>query len=127
MKRQFGVFLVRWGLNSLGLWVAVRLLGGSYDSETIFQTIGLFLFAGLIFSLINSILKPLIVIFSLPAILITLGLFMLVVNGFMVYVSLALAPGLSMPFMSSIMAGIIMSLVNYVVSASLELKSVEKV
>lgn len=127
MKRQFGVFLVRWVLNSLGLWIAVRLLGGSYDTDGIVQTAFLFLIAGLIFSIINSILKPIIVIFSLPAILITLGLFMLVVNGFMVYVSLALAPGLSMPFLSSIMAGIIMSLVNYIVSASLELRSVEKV
>lgn len=126
MKKQFKVFLVRWALNSLGLWVAVKLLGEPYVTDNWLGTVLLFALAGLIFSVINSLLKPLIVIFSLPAILLTLGLFMLVVNGLMVYVSIALAPGLSMAFFNSIVAGILMSLVNYIVSASLELKKVKE-
>ncbi len=86
-----------------------------------------FLFAGLIFSIINTILKPIAVIFALPAILLTLGLFMLVVNGLMVYVSLKLAPGLSMSFVNSILTGMLLSLINYIVSAALELRQAEKV
>lgn len=78
--------------------------------------------AGLIFSVINTILKPIAVIFSLPAILLTLGLFMLVVNGLMVYISLKLSPGLSMSFINSILTGMLLSLVNYIVSAALELR-----
>ena len=56
----------------------------------------------------------------------TLGLFTLVVNGFMVYVSLALAPGISMTFAHSIVAGIILSLVNYIIGSALVLQREEK-
>jgi putative membrane protein len=58
---------------------------------------------------------------SLPAILLTLGLFTIIVNGFMVYISLKLAPGLNMTFWNSVLTGIILSLVNYIVSNAVEL------
>jgi len=122
MKKQFSVFVVRWLMNSLGLWVAVRLFGTGKEIDV---TVGIFgfLIAGLIFSIVNSILKPFIVILSMPAILVTLGLFMLIVNGLMVYISLAITPGISMTFLNSILTGIILSLVNYIVSAAVALKS----
>jgi len=123
MKKQFSIFIVRWLANSLGLWIAVRLLGTGYNNVEVTTGIIGFLVAGLIFSIVNSILKPFIVILSLPAILLTLGLFMLVVNGLMVYISLSITPGISMSFLNSILTGIILSLVNYIVSATLVLKS----
>lgn len=116
MSKQLQLFLVRWLLNSLGLWIAVRLvgdLGAELTSEKVFWT---FATAGLVFSVANTVLKPLVVILSLPAILLTLGLFYLVVNGFMVWVTLKLVPGIEMPFYPAILAGIIMSLVNYVIT-----------
>lgn len=122
MRRQFLVFLVRWVLNSFGLWIAVRVFGTGYNNDNVTAGVWGFLLAGLIFSIINSILKPITVIFALPAILLTLGLFMLVVNGLMVYISLKLAPGLSMSFINSILTGMLLSLVNYIVSAALELR-----
>lgn len=122
MQRQFLVFLVRWVLNSLGLWIAVRLLGTGYENTEVTAGVFGYLLAGLIFSLINTVLKPILVIFSLPAILLTLGLFVLVVNGILVYISLALAPGISMSFFNSIITGILLSLINYIVSAALELR-----
>ena len=106
MKRQFIVFAVRWVLNSLGLWVAVRLLGTGHADVDVTAGFWGFLFAGLIFSMINSLLKPLLVIVSLPAILLTLGLFTIIVNGVLVYVSL----------MSLI-------LINYIVGAAVESKT----
>ena len=123
MKRQFATFLLRWILNSVGIWVAVRLLGNENTEMTSAWT---FMTAGLIFSLVNSILKPIITILALPAILFTLGLFTLVVNGLMVYISLALAPGISMTFAHSIVAGIILSLVNYIIGSALVLQREEK-
>ena len=122
MGRQFLVFLVRWVLNSVGLWIAVRLFGTGDHDTTVTAGMWGFLFAGLIFSIINTVLKPIIVIFSLPAILLTLGLFVLVVNGLMVYSSLSLAPGISMTFLNSILTGMLLSLINYIVSAALELR-----
>lgn len=125
MKRQFLVFIIRWFLNSLGLWVAVRLLGTGYEDVDVTAGLWGFLFAGLLFSIINTILRPIAVILSLPAILLTLGLFMLVVNGFMVYITLSLAPGISMSFINSILTGMLLSLINYIVSAALELRQTD--
>ncbi len=122
MKRQLITFIVRVALNSFGLWVAVKLFGQGYQTSGWADTAYIFIVAGLIFSIINSILKPMIVILSLPAILISLGLFMLVINGLMVYWSIQIAPDLSMTFIGSVLSGIIMSLVNYIVSTVLELK-----
>ena len=114
MGRQLLGFVIRWLLNSLGLWVAVKLFGTGYTETP--QGVAVFLFAGFIFSVANAMLRPIVVILSLPALLVTLGPFMLVVNGFMVYVSLALAPDISMTFFHSILTGVVISLVNYIVS-----------
>ncbi len=121
MQRQFFRFLLRWILNSLGLWVAVRLLVGhgvEYDPT---QGYVLFFWAGLVLSLVNVILKPIIVILSLPAILLTLGLFTLIVNGFMVWIAAHLVGGLRIGFWPAVLAGMIVSLINYVLTSLLDL------
>lgn len=122
MRRQFAGFLVRLVLNAVGLWVAVKVFGTGVDAE-ISNNFGAFLVAGLIFSIVNAILRPIVIILSLPAILLTLGLFTVVVNGFMVYLSLLITPGLSMSFWHSILAGLVMSLINYIVSSVLEMEA----
>ncbi len=122
MRKQFSVFLFRWFLNAFGLWLFVKLFGTGFHSDEINASLPVFLLAGLIFSIVNGVLKPLIVILSLPAILLTLGLFMLIVNGLMVYVSLKLAPGLSMTFGYSVLTGIVLSLLNYIVSSAVEFR-----
>lgn len=121
MRQQFIIFLLRFFGSTFGLWLAVQLLGlfGANYSDV---SIGTFLVAGLLFSIINSLLRPIIIILSLPAILITLGLFMLIVNGFLVYISVNLVPGLTMPFGHAILTGMLLSLINYVISGVLELR-----
>lgn len=121
MKRQFCVFLLRWVMNTLGIWISLRLLGSMSDSS-----LATFIIAGLLFSLINSLVRPVIVILSLPAILLTLGLFTLVINGLMVYWAIILAPHVSMTFGNAIVAGIILSLVNYIVSSVIDLHGLQK-
>ncbi|HPQ82261.1 MAG TPA: phage holin family protein [Candidatus Saccharimonas sp.] len=122
MKRQFLVFIIRWILNSFGLWVAVRIFGTGYSGAEIDANVGAFLLAGLIFSVVNGILRPAVIILALPAILVTLGLFTIIVNGLMVYISLKLSPGLQMTFWHSVLTGLVLSLVNYIVSSALELE-----
>ena len=124
MKRQFFTFVVRWILNSFGLWIAVRLFGTGYSDQQLTEGFVVFLIAGLIFSVVNAVLKPIAIILALPAILVTLGLFTIIVNGLMVYISLKLAPGLSMTFWNSVLTGLVLSLVNYIVSSALELEYV---
>lgn len=122
MKRQFMTFVIRWVLNSFGLWLAVRLFGTGYGNNEIAAGVGVFLMAGLVFSIVNAVLKPIVIIMALPAILFTLGLFTIIVNGLMVYVSLRVAPGLEMTFWHSVLTGLVLSLVNYIVSSVLELE-----
>lgn len=123
MRRQFAAFILRLALNALGLWVAIRLLGTGYNPTDITSNIGAILLAGLIFSVVNTVVRPIVIILSLPAILLTLGLFTVVVNGLMVYISLLLAPGFSITFWHAILAGLVMSLVNYIVNSLLELEA----
>lgn len=122
MRRQLLIFFVRWLLNSFGLWIAIRLFGNGYPDSAVDASIPLFLLAGLIFSLVNSILRPIVIILSLPAILVTLGLFTFIVNGLMVYISFLLTPGLQMTFWHSVLAGILLSLINYIVSSAVEVR-----
>src|SRR4051812_23011520 len=84
MKTPLGRFIVRWLVCSLGLFIAAGLLGSSIDYGNELHVI---VIAGLVLAVINVVLKPIIVIFSLPAILFTLGLFMIIVNGLTVYIA----------------------------------------
>ena len=109
------LFVMRWALTSLGLWIVVRLFGTEADvsAGTLVAT---YLLAGLIFAIINAIIKPIITILSLPFVLVTLGLFMLIINGFMVWLAIVISPNLEMNFGWSIVGGIVLSLVNYLIS-----------
>lgn len=120
MRKQFIFFIVRWLLVSMGLWVASRLLGSSFQDTN--ASTSTFLLAGLVLSLVNTLLKPVIVVLSLPAILVTLGLFMLVVNGTMVYVALKLVPGLEVSFWGAVLTGMIISLINYIMTGIIDYK-----
>ncbi len=118
MNRPFPRFLVRWLVCSLGLWIAAGFLGDgiTYDSK-----LRVIIVAGLVLAIVNTIIKPIIVILSLPAILLSLGLFMIVVNGLTVWLASKLYTPLHVTnFGAAIVAGIIIGLVNYLVSAILE-------
>ena len=120
MKRGlFARFALRWFVSSLGLWIAAGILGGSritYDSR-----LEVIIVAGLILALVNGIIKPIVVILSLPAILFSLGLFMLVINGLMVMLVSWLYPSLYIKsFWTAALAGMVIGLVNYLVTTILD-------
>jgi putative membrane protein len=118
MNRPFTRFLIRWLVSSLGLWIAAGLLT---DAITYEGSIGVIIVAGLILAIINVIIKPIVIILSLPAILFTLGLFMVVVNGLMVLLASKLYGPLHVTnFWAAILAGMVIGLVNYLVTAILE-------
>lgn len=120
MKNQSFIyrFLVRWLVCSLGLWIAAGFLSAHITYNDNFWVI---VMAGFILAIINAILRPIIVIFSLPAILLTLGLFMVVINGLMVFLVSKLYSPLEVDnFWAAMLAGMIIGLVNYLVTAILE-------
>lgn len=114
-------FLVRWLVCGLGLWIAAGLLSGGVEFETSGSKFWAVVFSGLVLAIINSIIKPLVVLLSLPAILLTLGLFMVVINGFSVLLASWLYEPLHIEsFWMAMLAGVIIGLVNYLVTAVLE-------
>lgn len=118
MKNPIARFILRWFVSSLGLWIAAGLLAGrvNYGGD-----LGVVVIAGLVLAIVNAVLRPLLVILSLPAILLSLGLFMVVVNGFTVFLATKLYPSLQISsFWAAMGTGIIIGLVNYLVSAILE-------
>lgn len=118
MNRPISRFLVRWFVCSLGLWIAASFLSNSISYDNQFRVI---VVAGLILAIINIILKPILVIFSLPAIVLTLGLFMIVINGLTVFIASKLYDPLEITnFWAAIFAGAVIGLVNYLVTAILE-------
>ena len=120
MKLPFARFLLRWFVCSLGLWIAAGLLSDTISYQNELKVV---VTAGLILAVINVIIRPIIVLLSLPAILLSLGLFMVVINGFMVFlVSKLYTPLQITNFWAAILAGIVIGLVNYLVSAILEAK-----
>ncbi len=121
MRERITKFLIRWLVCSLGLWLAAALLG-SHISFT--GNAGAVIGAGFILAAMNMLLRPLLIFLSLPALVLTLGLFMLIINGFMVYLAAVLYKPLHITsFWAAVFAGIIIGLVNYLVTAILEEKA----
>ncbi|HSX44900.1 MAG TPA: phage holin family protein [Candidatus Saccharimonadales bacterium] len=119
MNKPFTRFLVRWFVCGLGLWIAARLLGG--DRVSYNSSLGVIIISGLVLALINIVIKPIVVILSLPAVLFSLGLFMIVINGLMVILASKLYPRLQVTnFGAAMLAGMVIGLVNYLVTTILE-------
>jgi putative membrane protein len=118
MNRPVYHFLTRWLVCSLGLWIAASFLSNSisYNSEA-----RVIIIAGLVLAVINVVLKPILVVFTLPAILLTLGLFMIIINGLTVFIASKLYHPLHITnFWAAVFAGMVIGLVNYLVTAILE-------
>lgn len=118
MNKPFLRFLIRWIVCSLGLWVAAGLLSNSISYNDEFHVI---VIAGLVLAVINVFIKPILVIFSLPALLFTLGLFMIIINGLTVYLASKLYEPLEITnFWAAVFAGMVIGLINYLVTTILE-------
>lgn len=81
-------FLVFWGVNTLSLWVADDLFDG-----IVFETAQSLFVAGLILGLVNTVVKPALIVLTLPLSVVTLGFFVLVINALMLLLVAWLVPG----------------------------------
>jgi len=81
-------FIVRWAMNALALYVAVvvvnNTIGGIHLDNPHWQA---YIWMALIFGLVNALLRPLLKFLTCPLILLTLGLFTLVINTFLFYLT----------------------------------------
>lgn len=113
-------FILRWLVNFLGLWAAAELMTGSIDYN---DKLRVLVIAALLFSIVNAIIRPLVILLSLPAIVLTLGLFTLVINAFMLYLVTKIYPSFHLrSFWTAIIATVIIWIVNYLLTELLEPK-----
>ena len=106
-------FLLRWLANGVGLFIAAHLIPGvKYEGS-----LWVIVVAALVFSIVNALVRPVIVLLSLPAIVFTMGFFTLIINALMLYLVTLIYPSFQIAtFPRTILAVIIIWLVNYVLS-----------
>jgi putative membrane protein len=87
-------FMIRLLVNAAALWVATRLVSGvSYDGGAL-----PFFGVALVFGVVNALIRPVTKLLTLPIIILTLGLFALVVNGLMLWLTSSLSSALGLGF-----------------------------
>ncbi len=104
--------LARLVLNGLGIVVAAKLVPGvAYQGSLAYL-----LLTGIVVGALNLLVKPIVTLLSLPAILVTFGLFYLVVNGLLFWLAAALLDGLSVSgCLPAILGGLVLALFNLLV------------
>ena len=112
MLRQFLQFIGRGIINYLGL-----VLCAAMGVITVTGTLWYMVIFAFLLTTINAIVKPFIIIFTLPIIAATLGFFLIVINGIIIYISSVLYGHVSIDnFWYAIVAGIVIGLLNYIVT-----------
>ena len=117
-SKQGQSFASRLVTNSVLFYLVVWLYQPSYLATLngLWDTLVAFLIIGIIFSVLNEFVKPVLTILTLPAVFLSLGLFTLVINGMIIYLTAVFIPGLSIGFGTAIIGGIVMSLANYLIT-----------
>ena len=105
---------IRWAFNTVALFVATWLLSGlSYGRDW-----WALLAAGLVFTLVSLFLKPVLAFLSIPFIIVTFGIFYLLINVFMLYLTHWIVPQFTIAtFWWALLAAIIVSAVNGILNS----------
>ncbi len=111
-------FILRALIAALGLWLATEWVDGIYVKSA--TTL---ILAAILLGIVNAIIKPIAVLLTLPFTLLTLGLFLLVVNAAMLGLVAAFLPGMGISgFWPAFWAAIIVSVVSWIGSAMFQPK-----
>lgn len=113
--------LIRWAITSLALFAAAWLLPGIRVEGEAWLAYALM---AIILGLVNAIVRPILKLLTCPLIILTLGLFVLVINGMTLWVSSMIAQRLGVGFYvdgfwSALLGSIIVSVVSVVLNALL--------
>jgi len=108
-------FFIRWFVTAVAVFVAASIVPGiSYSS---FGSLAL---ASLLLGIVNALVRPVLLLLCLPLILVTMGLFILVLNALLLWFVAGILPGSSFAvsgFWAAFWGGVVVSLVSWVLSA----------
>ena len=110
-------FLIRLFVNAAALWVATRLVPGVVYDGGALPLLGV----ALVFGVVNAFLRPLAKILAFPLIILTLGIFALVINGLMLWLTSSLSSALGLGFhvsgfWAAFVGGLVVSVVSTILS-----------
>ena len=110
-------FLIRLLVNAAALWVATRIVSGVSYSGGALPLLGV----ALVFGVVNAVISPVLKILTFPIIILTLGIFSLVINGLMLMLTSALSSALALGFhvsgfWAAFWGALVVSLVSTVLS-----------
>jgi putative membrane protein len=106
-------FVLRLIVNAAALWVAAQLVPG-----IVVAGLTPLLLAALVLGLINAIVRPVLVILTLPLTLLTLGLFIFVLNAFCLWLTSRIVPGFEVQtFGAALLGALVVSIVSWILTA----------
>lgn len=113
MLHQLTPFLIHWAITALSLWVASHIFRGLR-----FDSTGALLVSALLLGFANAIVKPLLIVLTLPLTLLTFGLFLLVINALVILLVAALVKGFRISgFWTAVFASLFVSVLSIVIGA----------
>jgi putative membrane protein len=104
--------LLRWILNTLALFVVVKIVPGFHASSIVSLAI-----AALILGLLNAIVRPILFFLTLPLTIVTLGLFLIVLNAIMLELTAWLLPARDFRidnFVAAIIGAIVLAIISWI-------------
>ena len=106
-------FVFRWFITAFAVFVAAPVVGLDYGSS-----LGCLLGASLLLGIINAFIRPILLFLSFPIILVTLGLFILIINALMLKFVSEIVPCFKVPgFWSAVFGALVISIVSWLLSA----------
>jgi putative membrane protein len=114
-------FILRWAINAVAIWLAIRFVPGIHLQSGWVSVIWL----ALIFGLVNALLRPLLNLLTCPLIILTLGLFTLLINTFLFWLTGQIGQffgiGITMDgFWPAFLGGVVITVVSVVLSLILK-------
>lgn len=110
-------FVIRLLISAAALWAATQVVPGvHYRGDLVYL-----LAVALVFGVVNALARPLLVLLSCPMLILTLGLFILVINAFVLWMTSALAGKLHLGFhvdgfWAAFLGGLVVSIVSFALS-----------
>ena len=116
------VFIARIFITSLGLWLADSLL-----QRMSFDDLQSMILSALLLGLVNAIVRPIVVLLTLPITFLTLGVFILVINGGMLLLVAKLMPAFHLDgLLTAILASVVVGLTGWLANAGTPSKRRDK-
>ena len=104
--------LVRWVLNAAALWIVAHLISG-----VTYRSIPTLLWTAAVLGLVNALIRPILLLVTLPLNILTLGLFTFVINAIMLLLVDALIPGFDVAgFWTALLAAVLLAIVGGLLS-----------